>query len=383
MNIQKKATLVLSDGTRFQGESFGYEHSATGEVVFNTAMAGYPESLTDPSYAGQIVAFTYPLIGNYGVPALDTEHRTQNTEQGHYISNLESEKIQVAGLIVSQYSEEYSHWNAAESLQAWLVREQIPAITGIDTRRLTKHLREHGVMSGTIVFEEGQKTKDEGQKNLVAEVSCAEVIRYAAQAPLNPPIEGGSCDADTKRICLVDLGVQHSIIRGLVARGIEVIRVPWDYDFNTLEFDALFISNGPGDPNKCEATIKHLRAFLTETETRPLMAVGLGHQILSKVAGATIYKLPYGHRGHNQPVRMVGTNSCFITTQNHGYAVDTADLQADWVPSFVNMNDNSNEGIRHINQPWFSVQFEPSTILTGEDTSFLYNDFVATLNTER
>ncbi len=374
---KKKAILVLADGTRFQGESFGYEHGATGEVVFNTAMAGYPESLTDPSYAGQIVAFTYPLIGNYGVPALNTEHRTQNTEhrtqnteQGHYISNLESEKIQVSGLIVSQYSEEYSHWNAAETLQDWLVREQIPAITGIDTRRLTKHLREHGVMSGKIVFEEsGTKSQESGQKNLVAEASCTEIIRYN---------EGAG-----KKVCLVDLGVQHSIIRGLVARGVEVIRVPWDYNFNTLDFDALFISNGPGDPRACEATIKHLRAFLTDKETRPVMAVGLGHQILSKVVGATIYKLPYGHRGHNQPVRMVGTNSCFITTQNHGYAVDTADLQADWVPSFVNMNDNSNEGIRHINKPWFSVQFEPSTGLTGEDTSFLYNDFIATLNTER
>ncbi len=366
---KKKAILVLADGTRFQGESFGYEHNATGEVVFNTAMAGYPESLTDPSYAGQILALTYPLVGNYGVPAL--EPRIKSQESGHVITNLESEKIQVAGLIVSQYSEEYSHWNAAESLQDWLIREQIPAITGIDTRRLTKHLREHGVMSGKIVFEEsGTKSQESGQKNLVAEVSCAEVQKY------------GSAEAQ-KRVCLVDLGVQHSIIRGLVARGVEVNRVPWDYDFNTLEFDALFISNGPGDPRACEATIHNLRAFLTEAETRPIMAVGLGHQILSKVVGATIYKLLYGHRGHNQPVRMVGTNSCFITTQNHGYAVDTADLQADWVPSFVNMNDNSNEGIRHINKPWFSVQFEPSTGLTGEDTSFLYNDFIATLNTER
>ncbi len=371
---KKKAILVLADGTRFQGESFGYEHDATGEVVFNTAMAGYPESLTDPSYAGQIVAFTYPLIGNYGVPT------TEVNEQGlsHF---LESEKIQVSGLIVSQYSEEYSHWNAAETLQEWLIREQIPAITGIDTRRLTKHLREHGVMSGKIVFEEsGTKSQESGQKNLVAEASCKEIIRYN---------EGAG-----KKVCLVDLGVQHSIIRGFIARGVEVIRVPWDYDFNTLDFDALFISNGPGDPNKCDATIKHLRTFL-DTDLRratgaslqvgckPLMAVGLGHQILSKVVGATIYKLLYGHRGHNQPVRMVGTNSCFITTQNHGYAVDTADLQADWVPSFVNMNDNSNEGIRHINKPWFSVQFEPTTGLTGEDTSFLYNDFIATLNTER
>ncbi len=374
MNIQKKATLVLSDGTRFQGESFGYEAAVSGEVVFNTAMAGYPESLTDPSYAGQIVAFTYPLIGNYGVPALDTEHRTQNTEQGHYISNLESEKIQVAGLIVSQYSEEYSHWNAAESLQEWLVREQIPAITGIDTRRLTKHLREHGVMKGQIIFEEpanGESRMPNADTSLVVEASCKEVIRYNEQQ--------ASSIEYRKKVCLVDLGVQHSMIRGLVARGVEVIRVPWDYDFNTLEFDALFISNGPGDPHACEVTIKHLRAFLTDKETRPVMAVGLGHQILSKVVGATIYKLPYGHRGHNQPVRMVGTNSCFITTQNHGYAVDTADLQADWVPSFVNMNDNSNEGIRHINKPWFSVQFEPSTGLTGEDTSFLYNDFIANL----
>ncbi len=367
---KKKAILVLADGTRFQGESFGYEHGATGEVVFNTAMAGYPESLTDPSYAGQIVAFTYPLIGNYGVPA------TEVNEQGlsHF---LESEKIQVSGLIVSQYSEEFSHWNAAETLQAWLIREQIPAITGIDTRRLTKHLREHGVMSGQIIFEESAAAKAAATTNLVAQVSCSEVQKF------------GSAEAQ-KKVCLVDLGVQHSIIRGLVARGVEVIRVPWDYDFNTLDFDALFISNGPGDPRACETTIKHLRAFL-DTDLRrangaslqvgckPLMAVGLGHQILSKVVGATIYKLPYGHRGHNQPVRMVGTNSCFITTQNHGYAVDTADLQADWVPSFVNMNDNSNEGIRHINKPWFSVQFEPSTGLTGEDTSFLYNDFIANL----
>ncbi len=364
---KKKAILVLADGTRFQGESFGYEHSATGEVVFNTAMAGYPESLTDPCYQGQIVVFTYPLIGNYGVSALEAGSWTMS--DGVDITNLESEKIRVAGLIVSQYSEEYSHWNAVESLQDWLIREQIPAITGIDTRALTKHLREHGTMEGKIVlenvempFSEYPSKDSESQK-----VRKPKISRYNNGA--------------IKKVCLVDLGVQNSMIHALYERGVGVIRVPGDYDFNKLNqpFDALFLSCGPGDPRACEATIKHLRTFLTEEETRPVMAVGLGHQILSKVAGATIYKLPYGHRGHNQPVRMVGTEKCFITHQNHGYAADTSTLEDGWVPSFINLNDNTNEGIRHINKPWFSVQFEPSTGLTGEDTSFLYNDFIANL----
>ncbi len=357
MNIQKKATLVLSDGTRFQGESFGYEQTATAEVVFSTAMAGYPETLTDPSYEGQIVVLTYPLIGNYGVPA------SRNA-------------IHVSGLIVGQYSEEYSHWNAECSLQEWLIQEQIPAITGIDTRALTKHLRENGVMSGTIIFEDEQPITAEekakaftyGTENLVAKVSHSDIQTFG--------------EAD-KTVILVDLGATPDMITALTNRGVNVVRVPWDYDFNTLEFDGLVLSSGPGNPRFCEATMRHLRTFLTKTENRPLMAIGLGHQLLCQAVGATIHKLPYGHRGHNQPVRMVGTNSCFITTQSHGYIADTATLQDDWVPSFINLNDNTNEGIRHINKPWFSVQFEPSTGLTGEDTSFLYNDFVATLNTER
>lgn len=356
----KKATLILDDGSRFEGESFGYDGNVAGEVVFNTAMTGYPESLTDPSYAGQLMTLTYPLVGNYGVPS------TEDGADG-IASFMESDRIYASGLIVGDYSEQYSHWNARESLSEWLRREKVPAITGIDTRHLTQILREHGVMMGRIMVEgvtELPAEKDYNSINYVDLVSVPEVRTYCSG-------EG------RKRVVLVDCGAKNNIIRCLLRRGVEVIRVPWDYDFNTLDFDGLFLSNGPGNPDECQAAVDNIRKFISDPEEkRPLMGICMGNQLLAKAAGATVYKLKYGHRSHNQPVRMEGTDRCFITSQNHGFAVDASTLGEGWRPYFTNMNDGSNEGIRHESKPWFSSQFHPEASGGPVDTEFLFDDFI-------
>ena len=347
----RKATLILDDGTRFCGHSFGAFRNIGGEVVFNTAMTGYPESLTDPSYAGQILVLTYPLIGNYGVPANDLWESTQ---------------IYAEALIVSDYSEAFSHWNGKESLGDWLKREQRPAITGIDTRALTRLLRERGVMMGRIEIEGVGNTPlnlDYGDINYVETVSCQDIIRYN---------EGAG-----KRVVLVDCGVKANIIRCLMKRGVEIIRVPWDYDFNSLDFDGLLISNGPGNPDNCQVTVNHIQRAMQNN--KPVFGICMGNQLLAKASGATVYKLKYGHRSHNQPVRMVGTERCFITSQNHGYAVDSTTLNEEWLPLFENMNDGSNEGIRHCCKPWFSVQFHPEAAAGPTDTEFLFDEFIKLL----
>ncbi len=354
----RNVTLILDDGSRFHGQSFGYEKPVAGEVVFNTAMMGYPESLTDPSYAGQLMTLTYPLVGNYGVPAF-------TMEKNGLATYMESDRIYASAIIVSDYSTSYNHWNAKESLADWLKREQVPGITGVDTRELTKVLREHGVMMGKIIFDDepdNVPSADYNGVNFVDKVSCKEIIHYN---------EGAG-----KKVVLVDCGVKHNIIRCLIRRGVEVIRVPWNYDFNALEFDGLFLANGPGDPDTCEAAVENIRKFLANPVVRPCMGICMGNQLLSKAAGARIYKLKYGHRSHNQPVRMVGTNRCFITSQNHGYAVDADTLGKDWEPLFVNMNDGSNEGIRHKANPWFSAQFHPEACSGPVDTEFMFDDFV-------
>ena len=356
----KDVTLVLEDGTRFKGKSFGYEAPVAGEVVFNTAMMGYPESLTDPSYAGQMMTLTFPLVGNYGVPRFSIEDNGLPTF-------MESDKIYAAAIIVSDYSEEYSHWNASESLGDWLKREKVPGVTGIDTRQLTKVLREHGVMMGRLEFEGTESCEDIAAYetiNWVDKVSCKDIIRYN---------EGAG-----RKVVLVDCGVKANIIRCLIRRGVEVIRVPWNYDYTEMQFDGLFLANGPGDPDMCEDAVNVLRKQMSQSR-KPICGICMGNQLLAKAGGAQIYKLKYGHRSHNQPVREVGTNRCYVTSQNHGYAVDSATLGSEWRELFVNMNDGSNEGIRHQTNPWFSSQFHPEACSGPVDTEFMFDRFIETL----
>ena len=353
MQTDKPVRLILDDGTIFEGWSFGSENPAAGEVVFSTAMVGYPESLTDPSYLGQILTITFPLVGNYGVP--------KDTFTNGISDFNESERIQVSGLIVSDYSKEYSHWNADKSLGDWLKEYNVPGIYGIDTRELTKLLREKGSMKGKIIFGDENEIDfvDPNLENQVAKASCKEVITYGN---------------GKKRVVLIDCGVKHNIIRCLLRRDITLIRVPWDYDYHQLEFDGLFISNGPGNPDFCEETVKNIRKTMETTE-KPVCGICMGNQLLSKAGGATIYKLKYGHRSHNQPVRLVGTERCYITSQNHGYAVSNSSLSEDWEPLFVNLNDGTNEGIRHKTKPYFSAQFHPEAASGPTDTDFIFDMF--------
>ena len=352
MQSIKKAKLVLENGLEFQGFSFGYEQPACGEVVFSTAMVGYPESLTDPSYSGQILCVTYPIIGNYGVPS---------DELVNGISKyFESDKIQVKALVISDYSFNYSHWNAAKSLDQWLKENQIPGIFGIDTRELTKTIRENGTLMGKIVQEDCTAELacvNPNVVNQVEEVSCKEVIKYN--------------EGKGKKVVLLDCGVKTSILRTLANKDVEVIRVPWNYNFNEMEYDGLIISNGPGNPDFCSEAVENIKAAMAHE--KPIFGICLGNQLLAKAAGASTLKLKFGHRSQNQPVRKVGTTTCYITTQNHGYAVDAATLPSDWEPMFENLNDGSNEGIRHKSKPFFSIQFQPDGV------EFLFDEFIKML----
>ena len=352
----KPLHLVLEDGTIFEGKSFGYEAPVAGEVVFSTGMVGYTESLSDPSYLGQILTLTYPLIGNYGVP----KDETQNDISTFY----ESEKIQASGLIVSGFSFEYSHWNAAKSLSDWLIENKVPAVYGIDTRELTKLVREKGTMLGKLIFPGDPDIPfiNPDDENQVAKASCKEVITYGN---------------GKYKVLLVDCGVKNNIIRCLLKRDTTVVRVPWDYDFNSLEFDGLFISNGPGDPAFCDVTVTNIQKAM-QTD-KPIFGICMGNQLLSMAGGAKTYKLKYGHRSSNQPVQLVGTQRAFVTSQNHGFAVDNNTLSDEWKPLFVNMNDGTNEGVKHKTKPFFSVQFHPEASSGPTDTEFLFDEFISKL----
>jgi len=352
MAQEKKVRLVLEDGTVFEGKSFGYDKSVAGEVVFYTAMTGYPESLTDPSYTGQILVPTYPLIGNYGVPS--------DAEKDGINAYYESDKIHASGLVVSDYSFEYSHWNAVKSLSDWLKEYKVPGIYDVDTRSLTKILREKGSMLGKIEMEDQPiDFYDPNKENLVAIASTQERSVYGN---------------GEHKVVLVDCGVKNNIIRCLLKRNATVIRVPWNYDYSNEEFDGVFISNGPGDPALCDATVEQIKK--TISKNIPIMGICLGNQLLARAAGGETYKLKYGHRSHNQPVLLTGTNRCFITAQNHGYAVAPETLPDEWEALFVNVNDNTNEGIRHKTKPFFSTQFHPEASSGPVDTEFLFDDFI-------
>ena len=354
----KKAKLVLEDGSFYDGYSFGADKSISGEVVFNTGMVGYPESMTDASYRGQILVLTYPLVGNYGVPKNQPDNETNLSE------NFESENIHIRGVIISDYSKEFNHWKARASLGDWLNEQSIPGIYGIDTRALTKKIREKGVMLGKIIVEDCGEVaiEDPNKKNLVAEVSTKEVKEY------------GQGD---KTIILIDCGVKNNIIRSLIKKGLKVIRVPWDYDFFHLQFDGIFLSNGPGDPKMCTPTINNLKKAIEKNI--PIFGICLGHQLLALAAGADTFKMKYGHRAQNQPCQEVGTKKCFITSQNHGFAVDETKLPEAWKPWFRNANDNTNEGIIHENGLFAGAQFHPEGQAGPEDTGFIFDMFVKAL----
>lgn len=351
MNLLNPATLILDDGTEFHGYSFGAEKSAAGEVVFSTAMNGYPESLTDPSYKGQILVATYPLIGNYGVPEMRMKNRMTEF--------FESDKVQITGLVISDYSFSYSHWNAVKSLSEWLAENNVPGIFGIDTRRLTRIIREKGAMLGKMILRDDIPFYDPNKDNLVNQVSLPEPVIYG---------EG------KYKILLVDCGTKNNIIRCLLKRNTTVHRVPWNHPVDPSAYDGVLFSNGPGDPKMCRETIDSAKRLLNDRI--PVFGICLGSQIMALAAGADTYKLKYGHRSHNQPVIMAGSNRCFITSQNHGYAVDTSTLPSSWKPWFENLNDKTCEGIRHLSKPFFAVQFHPEASAGPVDTEFLFDYFM-------
>lgn len=348
----KEAILKLSDGSEYGGWSFGYEKPVSGEMVFYTAMTGYPESLTDPSYKGQILVPTYPMIGNYGVPS---------DEQVQGVSRyFESQKIQCTALVISDYSSKYNHWDSTKSLGDWLKEWEVPALYGIDTRAMVKKLRESGSMPGKILFDGMPDIPfyDPNLDNLVAQVSCREPQTYGS---------------GRYKVLLVDCGMKNNILRCLLNYDVTIKRVPWDYDFRGEDYDGLFVSNGPGDPSLCKETIEHLAWAIQQD--KPIMGICLGNQLLALAAGATTYKLKYGHRGHNQPAIIPGSHRCYITSQNHGFAIDKDTLPKDWEPMFLNLNDGTIEGIRHLEKPFFSTQFHPEASSGPVDTETLFTEF--------
>ncbi len=360
-SLSRPVKLILEDGTEMSGTSFGASGAVAGEVVFNTGMTGYVETLTDPSYKGQILVATYPLVGNYGVPP--------NRAPGSIDGPFESSEIQVQGLVVQHYVDDFSHYAAERSLDAWLRQDGIPAIQGIDTRTLTRRLREHGTMRGWLI--PADMPLEPAKRSASAVDMRSEVFRAVA------PSEPIRYDGGDLCILAVDVGMKDNIVRSLLARGASVIRAPWHAELADLatEADGIVIGNGPGDPKDLTTLVEQIRGLLA-TFRRPIFGICLGNQILTLAAGGDTYKLPYGHRGVNQPVQDLLTRRCFITSQNHGYAVRDEALPADWEPWFVNVNDGTNEGVRSRVDPFFSVQFHPEANPGPTETGFLFDDFL-------
>jgi len=338
------AKLILKDGESFEGQSFGWEQPKSGELVFSTGMVGYPESLTDPSYEGQILVSTYPIVGSYGVP--DKKY-------------WESDRIHVSGLIVSQYIDTPSHFQSKMTLGEWLKKEKVPGLVISDTRYLTQKLRDQGAQLAKIVFEKDINFVDPNLENLVDTVSINK-----------PLIEGDG----KKTIVLIDCGTKKNITRSLLARRVKVITVPWNFNIFTLKekIDGVIVSNGPGDPKMCDVTIETVKKIMVKRI--PLLGICLGNQILALAGGGDTYKMKFGHRGQNQPCTMVGTKRCYLTTQNHGYAIGK--IPEGFSPWFINANDNTNEGIIHKKYPFMSVQFHPEACPGPTDTEWVFDEFL-------
>lgn len=342
----KQSRLLLENGREFLGLApRGQTGTYFGEVVFTTGMTGYVESLTDPSYAGQILLFTYPLIGNYGVPPR---------------SVWESAKIHPRGVVVSTACSDWSHHAGEESLEAWLAAQGVPLLVGVDTRAVTKLLRAAGTMAGAIA--DTRPASFHRFSSQVSVVSCREPVTYGK---------------GSKRIVAVDCGMKENLLRELQRFPVEIVRVPYDFDYTQMDYDGLFLSNGPGDPTECHQTILHLKRAMQQK--RPIFGVCLGTQLMALASGARTYKLTYGHRGHNQPCMDETTRRCYITSQNHGYAIAEESLSADWQVLFRNLNDQSVEGIMHRSLPFFSVQFHPEGAPGPMDTRWLFERFYACL----
>ena len=341
-----QAKLVLATGEEFTGCAPIWQQGVFfGEVVFNTGMTGYVETLTDPSYAGQILTFTFPLLGNYGVA---------NS------ADWESKKIHVRGVILQTAYQQPTHYAAEKNLLTWLEEQKIPVLTNVDTRALTKAIREHGTVLGAIVCQSKTPKKFED----------IDAQHWVSQVSLDQPITLGS---GAKKIIAVDCGMKENIMRELLKFPISVKRVPFDYDYSNEEYDGIFLSNGPGDPKLCQTTVAVLKKAMKKN--KPIFGICLGTKLMALAIDADTYKLNYGHRGQNQPCQEVKTKRAFLTSQNHGYAINEKTLAKDWHVSFINLNDGTVAGIQHNSKPWFSVQFHPEASAGPHDTHFLFSEF--------
>lgn len=381
--MRKKATLRLENGMEFHGYSFGCENLCCGDLVFNTSMVGYPEQLTDPAYSGQILCLTYPLIGNYGVPS-------EILEAEGVSKNFESLKIHPAGLVAFDYCEDYSNWEAEKSLEQWMKEQGLPGIIGIDTRELTKLLRDNGPVHGCIIPEgcgdvvpaqgSGDCAKGrECRKATPADVTCKEVTVYKARPAAEVLNANGNkvTAAQDKKIVLVDCGTKHSLVRSLFNRGAEVIRVPYDYDFTSLEYDGVFVSDGPGDPAVCTETVAIIRKAMESG--RPVFGIGLGYLLVALAAGCKTELLKRPHRSANQPVRKEGSNRSFITAQNAAYTIDRNSVPSDWEVCYTNLNDGAADAICHKSLPFAGAQFNPEVCVGLGDDITLIDTFMSNL----
>lgn len=333
--------LTLSDRQSFPGLTPSWQTGThRGEVVFSTGMTGYVESLTDPSYAGQILVFTYPLIGNYGVAGQ---------------ASWESDRIHASGVVVGEVCRSDDHAQSKQSFLKWIKAQRLPLLTGVDTRSLTKHLRQHGTLMGKI----GPRIVSSRASQVTPLVSISRPVVYNEQ--------------HKKQIILVDCGLKLSILRQLMTLPVRIKRVPAGYDYTKESFAGVVVSNGPGDPARYQATTALLRKVMRAS--RPVFGICLGSQIMALAAGAKTYKLLFGHRGHNQPCLHVADDKGFITSQNHGYAIASNSLPRTWRVTFRNLNDDSVEGIAHSKQPFFSVQFHPEARPGPTDTAWIFQKF--------